>query len=107
MHWQLKLEPCGDYVIRCIRHPNPQVKLAAMQLVSVYLADFTGQGKNKASGDALEGSHGLTLDVNVASDLVRQTLGALSRSEDEALASEASQILIFLAPSVETDCNIR
>lgn len=81
----------------CLAHSNSTVKLTAIKLLSMYLADFA---RNAAKGPRklpLAGSHGLELDDEDVGDLVRLALGILSAPEvDEFLAQEAVQILMFL-----------
>ncbi|CAM1506874.1 Fc.00g065150.m01.CDS01 [Cosmosporella sp. VM-42] len=86
-------------IASCLSHPDTPVKVAAVGLISLYLADFAKQGGNIPAGDTVEGSHGLTLDLKKVQDLVRLAVGVVgSRDVDEALAAEATQILVFLAP---------
>ncbi|KAK7424946.1 U3 snoRNP protein [Neonectria punicea] len=86
-------------IARCLAHPDTPVRIAAVALISLYLADFAKHGGNVPVGDAVVGSHGLTLDLAKVQDLVRLALGVIgTRNVDEALSVEASQVLIFLGP---------
>jgi U3 small nucleolar RNA-associated protein 20 len=85
---------------RCLKHKDPAVKLAAMQLITAFLGDFAKEGSRKSSGTVLmTGAHGLELDLDRVSTLVRVALGVLNSQDiEEPLAAEAGQALIFLAP---------
>lgn len=85
---------------RCLKHDDPAVKLAAMQLVTTYLADFGKGGSSKTDGQVImTGAHGLALTIDSASMLVRVALGVLNGQQiEEPLATEAAQVLIFMAP---------
>lgn len=84
---------------RCMGHPHPPVKLGAIRLISLYLADFAQHGGSAASGKSVKGSHGLELSAAKVQNLVRLALNILNGFQvDEDLAAEAGQILIFLAP---------
>ncbi|KAH7022960.1 armadillo-type protein [Ilyonectria destructans] len=86
-------------IAKCLAHPDTPVRIAAIGLISLYLADFAKHGANVSVGEAVEGSHGLTLNLAKVQDLVRLALGVIgSRDVDEALAAEATQVLIFLGP---------
>lgn len=86
-------------VAKCLAHHETPVKIAAVGLISMYLSDFAKAAGNTPAGQSVDGSHGLTLDLAKIQDLVRLTLGVVgSRDVDEALAAEAVQVLIFLAP---------
>lgn len=83
----------------CLNHPDSGVRLLTVRLIGLYLADFAKQGANNPPGQSLPGSHGLVLDVDKLQDYVRLALNVLGGKEvDEALAKEATQILIFLGP---------
>ncbi|KAL1842085.1 hypothetical protein VTJ49DRAFT_6067 [Mycothermus thermophilus] len=80
----------------CLAHSHDTVKLTSIKLLSMYLADFA-RNAGKGQSLPLAGSHGLQLDGDDVSDLVRLALGVLSAPEvDEALAQEAVQVLLFL-----------
>ncbi|KAM0463961.1 hypothetical protein ACHAO4_000686 [Trichoderma viride] len=84
---------------RCLGHKDTLVKLSAIQLISLYLADFAKNGANTTAGEDVEGSHGLILRATNVEELVRLALRALNGSEvNEALAGELGQVLIFLGP---------
>ncbi|KAK0392685.1 hypothetical protein NLU13_2180 [Sarocladium strictum] len=85
---------------RCLKHNDPTVKLAAMQLITAYLGDFAKGGSSKRNSSVLlTGAHGLELGLDSLSMLVRIALGVLNSQEiEEPLAAEAGQVLIFLAP---------
>ncbi|KAI5466033.1 armadillo-type protein [Mariannaea sp. PMI_226] len=86
-------------VARCLAHPETPVRIAAIGLISSYLADFAKQAGNIPAGEAVEGSHGMVLDLTKVQDLVRLALGVVAtRDVDEKLAAEATQVLIFLGP---------
>lgn len=86
-------------IARCLAHEETSVKLAAIGLISSYLADFAQQGGNIPVGQSVDGSYGLVLDLPKIQDLVRLALGVVAtRNVDEKLGSEATQVLVFLAP---------
>ena len=86
-------------IARCLSHPDTPVRLVTVGLISLYLADFAKQGSNPSPGEPTEGSYGLELSLEKIEELTRLARGVVgSRDVDEALAAEASQILIFLAP---------
>ncbi|KAF4123929.1 U3 small nucleolar RNA-associated protein 20 [Geosmithia morbida] len=99
-------EDLWTHVGRCMGHPHPSVKLAAIKLISLYLNDFAQNMDGSVSGqkaEAVGGSYGLTLGQDKVEDLVRLALNILNGHEvDEALATEAGQILIFLGPRLPT-----
>ncbi|UKZ80911.1 hypothetical protein TrVFT333_008676 [Trichoderma virens FT-333] len=83
----------------CLGHNETSVKLAAIQLISLYLADFAQRGASTSAGEDVEGSHGLTLRAENVEELVRLALRALNGTEvNEGLANELGQVLIFLGP---------
>ncbi|QPH00578.1 hypothetical protein C2857_004331 [Epichloe festucae Fl1] len=82
---------------RHLRHSQPTVKLAAVRLINAYLADFAKQRTKAFAGEAIEGSHGLTLDLDVMYNFTRLALGSLNSNEiDETLAAELVQVIVFL-----------
>ena len=84
---------------RCMGHDFLPVKLGAIRLISQYLSDFAQNTSATPIDRAVQGSHGLELDLERIQHLVRLALNVLSGVEvDEALATEAGQILIFLGP---------
>ncbi|RKU46137.1 U3 snoRNP protein [Coniochaeta pulveracea] len=89
-------------VRECLSHENPTVRLTAIRLLSMYLADFAANSKSGAT--APTGSHGLILSKEDVSDLVRLSLGILTAQEvDEPLAEEAARVLVFLGNHLEPD----
>lgn len=98
-----KSEELWTNVGRCMGHPHRPAKLAAIRLVSSYLSDFAQNLGRATMGEPIAGSHGLQLDNTKVESLVRLALNILNgREVDEALATEAGQILIFLAPRLPT-----
>ncbi|KJZ78347.1 hypothetical protein HIM_02385 [Hirsutella minnesotensis 3608] len=84
-------------VAGCLHHSSPMVKLTTSRLLNVYLVDFAKQRGNLSRGDAIAGSHGLSLTVESMYKLTRLSLGTLNGLQvDEALAAELVQILVFL-----------
>ena len=84
-----------------LAHSHTEVKLSAIRLLSMYLADFA-KNTTKGAKLPLSGSHGLQLDTDDVTDLVRLSLGILSAPEvDEALAQEVAQVLLFLGGYLE------
>lgn len=84
---------------RCLGHRETSVRLSAIQLISLYLADFAQRGSSVSAGEDVEGSHGLVLRAANVEELVRLALRALNGTEvNENLASELGQVLIFLGP---------
>ncbi|KAG5980408.1 hypothetical protein E4U55_004057 [Claviceps digitariae] len=82
---------------RYLRHPQPAVKLAAVRLINSYLADFAKKRTKAFAGEAIEGSHGLCLDLDVMYNFTRLALGSLNSNEiDETLAAELVQVIVFL-----------
>ncbi|KAK2600264.1 U3 snoRNP protein [Conoideocrella luteorostrata] len=82
---------------RYLRHSQPSVKLSAVRLINSYLADFAKQRTKAFAGEAIEGSHGLTLDLEAMHDFTRLALGSLNSNEiDETLAAELVQVIVFL-----------
>ncbi|KAG5925649.1 hypothetical protein E4U42_004097 [Claviceps africana] len=82
---------------RYLRHPQPAVKLAAVRLINSYLADFAKRRTKTFAGEAIQGSHGLTLDLDVIHNFTRLALGSLNSNEvDETLAAELMQVIVFL-----------
>ncbi|KAK5658880.1 hypothetical protein OQA88_1694 [Cercophora sp. LCS_1] len=89
-------EALWSHVKDSLKNPHATVRLTAIKLLSMYLADFA---KNAAKGQTapLPGSHGLKLSEDNIAKLVRATLGLLDAVEvDEELAQEAAQVLLFL-----------
>ncbi|KAL5616747.1 hypothetical protein FOBRF1_005495 [Fusarium oxysporum] len=92
-------EKMWSSILRCLSHQSTSVKLSSIGLTSSYLADFAQQASDVAVGEAVVGSHGLTLDLPKVQNLVRLGLGVLAtRDIDEKLGAEAVQVLAFLAP---------
>lgn len=76
------------------------IRLASAKLVSIYLANFARANKltNTTSHLPMRGSNGLVLDHTTVSILVRHVCEILLVDRvGEALASEASRILLFLS----------
>ncbi|KAH7163110.1 armadillo-type protein [Dactylonectria estremocensis] len=93
------VEKLWTNIARCLAHSDTPVRIGAIGLISLYLADFAKHGANVPVGEAVEGSHGLVLNLAKVQDLVRLALGVIgTRDVDEALAAEATQVLIFLGP---------
>ncbi|OLN97121.1 U3 small nucleolar RNA-associated protein 20 [Colletotrichum chlorophyti] len=81
----------------CLTHPENSVKLSTTKVLSTFLANFATSSAK--AGSVLKGSHGLDLECEDIEELVRLTLYALRTDEiDDALATEITQILIFLGP---------
>lgn len=96
-------ESLWTHVGRCMNHPHPPVKLAAIKLISLYLADFASKMGGVALDKPVHGSHGLVLDNGKVQDLTRLSLNILNGYQvDDGLAREAGQILIFLGPRLAT-----
>ncbi|KAG6007162.1 hypothetical protein E4U21_006265 [Claviceps maximensis] len=82
---------------RYLRHPQPTVKLTAVRLINSYLADFARKRTKAFAGEAIKGSHGLSLDLDVMYNFTRLALGSLNSNEiDETLAAELVQVIVFL-----------
>ncbi len=87
----------------CLAHSHTTVKLTAIKLLSMYLADFA-RNAGKEQKVPIEGSQGLELGGEDVNDLVRLSLGILSAPEvDEGLAQEAVQIIMFLGGYLESE----
>jgi U3 small nucleolar RNA-associated protein 20 len=85
-------------ISKCMAHGHHGAQLAAVRLIAMYLADFAKQGLGASAQEAIDGSYGLSLSLDDAQNLIRQTLKILyGREVDETLANEAGQVLIFLA----------
>lgn len=94
-----KSEELWINVAKCLAHPETLVRIAAIGLISSYLADFAKQAGSTPAGEDVQGSHGLVMDLTKVQDLARLALGVIAtRDVDEKLAAEATQILIFLGP---------
>ncbi|KAM3523264.1 hypothetical protein NHJ13051_005176 [Beauveria bassiana] len=86
-------------VALCLQHEDVNVRLVTIRLIAVYLGDFAKQSGSTPPGQALKGSHGLTLPVEKLQDYVRLGLNVLGGAQvDEALAKEVTQVIIFLGP---------
>ncbi|KAM5355896.1 hypothetical protein ACJ41O_002542 [Fusarium nematophilum] len=86
-------------IAKCLSHPDTPVKLSAIRLISSFLADFAQQVGSAAVGEPVSGTYGLVLDLAKVQDLVRLALGVLAtRDVDEKLGTDATQMLVFLAP---------
>ena len=93
--------PLWADVARYLRHSQPTTKLAAVRLINSYLADFARQRKKAFAGEAIQGSHGLVLDQETLFNLTRLSLGSLNHTRnDETLASELVQVIVFLGTSL-------
>ncbi|KAJ6788020.1 hypothetical protein PWT90_01132 [Aphanocladium album] len=92
-------EPLWINVALCLQHEDVNVRLVTIRLIAVYLGDFAKQSGSTPPGQALTGSHGLTLPVEKLQDYVRLGLNVLGGTQvDEALAKEVTQVIIFLGP---------
>ncbi|KAJ3473547.1 hypothetical protein NLG97_g10250 [Lecanicillium saksenae] len=92
-------EPLWINVALCLQHEDVNVRLVTIRLIAVYLGDFAKQSGGTPPGQALAGSHGLTLPVEKLQDYVRLGLNVLGGTQvDEALAKEVTQVVIFLGP---------
>ncbi|KAK0657085.1 armadillo-type protein [Cercophora newfieldiana] len=79
----------------CLKNPHATVKLTAIKLLSMYLADFAQSATTQKA--PLPGSYGLKLGEEETGDLLRGTLNLLNAQEvSEELAQEAVQVLLFL-----------
>jgi U3 small nucleolar RNA-associated protein 20 len=79
----------------CLRNPHPTVKLTAIKLLSMYLADFAKSAVTQKA--PLLGSYGLKLSEDETGALLRGTLNLLNAQEvSDELAQEAVQVLLFL-----------
>ncbi|OAA71452.1 Armadillo-type fold protein [Cordyceps fumosorosea ARSEF 2679] len=86
-------------VALCLQHEDANVRLVTIRLIALYLGDFAKQSGGTPPGQALKGSHGLTLPVEKLQDYVRLSLNVLGGAQvDEALAKEVTQVIIFLGP---------
>ena len=87
-----------SHVFDCLSRVNSSVRFAVVELISIYLGDFARRSKNQSNKLPIEGSHGLTLDRGVVSQLVANFCRLLSEPEiGEPLALEASRVLMFLS----------
>lgn len=92
-------EPLWINVALCLQHEDVNVRLETIRLIAVYLGDFAKQSGGTPPGQALQGSHGLTLPVEKLQDYVRLGLNVLGGTQvEEALAKEVTQVIIFLGP---------
>ncbi|CAK7274833.1 U3 snoRNP protein [Sporothrix epigloea] len=97
---------------QCLWHTAHPVRMAAMRLVGLYLADFaraTQDGVTEA-GTLFTGSYGMKLDDETVSRLVRgclSVLAARSGDVDPVEAEEAAKMLVrlgqYLHPEPEED----
>lgn len=99
---------------QCLWHGTHAVRMAAMRLVGLYLADFARADNKDAGtedGTAFVGSYGMTLDDETVSRLVRGSLSVLSGSSgddvDPVEAEEAAKMIVrlgqYLRPEPEDD----
>ncbi|KAL1900586.1 U3 snoRNP protein [Sporothrix stenoceras] len=99
---------------QCLWHGTHAVRMAAMRLVGLYLADFARADNKDADaepGTAFAGSYGMTLDDETVSRLVRGSLSVLSGHSgddvDPVEAEEAAKMLVrlgqYLRPEPEDD----
>ncbi|KAI9171464.1 U4 small nucleolar RNA-associated protein [Paramyrothecium foliicola] len=85
-------------IARCMSHDQHGVQLVAVRLIAMFLADFAKQGSTSSAETTIGGSYGLQLSPDDVQELVTFTLSVLNGNEvDETLATEAGQILVFLA----------
>ena len=87
-----------SHVFSCLSHAPSSVRLAVVELVSIYLGDFASKCKNQSNKLPIEGSYGLALNRGAVSELVAHFCRILSEPEiEEALALETSRVLTFLS----------
>ncbi|OTB06602.1 hypothetical protein M426DRAFT_20700 [Hypoxylon sp. CI-4A] len=61
-----------------LTHPEPTVKLSSVRLLRIYLADFYENNKSTTNNQAIDGSHGLTLQPSMVGQLTLYAVGVLS-----------------------------
>ncbi|CAK7271318.1 U3 snoRNP protein [Sporothrix epigloea] len=89
---------------QCLWHSAHSVRMAAMRLVGLYLADFARAAKDGVAetGTVFTGSYGMKLDDKTVSRLVRGCLSVLAATGggdvDPVEAEEAAKMLVRLGP---------
>ncbi|KJR83374.1 U3 small nucleolar RNA-associated protein 20 [Sporothrix schenckii 1099-18] len=103
-------EDMWNGIEQCLWHGTHAVRMAAMQLVGLYLADFARADKAKVDvepGTSFAGTYGMTLDDDTVSRLVRGSLSVLSGSSgddvDPVEAEEAAKMLVRLGQYLRTE----
>lgn len=82
-------------------HSQPSVKLAAVKSFNSYLTDFAKKRTKAFAGEAISGSHGLTLTLDSMYRFIRLALGSLNSNDvEETLANELVQATVFLGTSL-------
>lgn len=80
-------------------HRENSVRLNAIKLVSSYLVHFANNPKTTDEGTVLRGRHGAELESTDIEDIAGLAIRILSTPVvSEELATEAGQVLVFLAP---------
>lgn len=80
-------------------HSENSVRLNAVRLLSSYLVHFAGNAKETSEGTVLQGRHGAQLESTDIEDITGLLIRVLSTPIIlEELATEAGQVLVFLAP---------
>jgi U3 small nucleolar RNA-associated protein 20 len=80
-------------------HNHNSVRLNAVRLMASYLVNFTGESRTTDEGTVLLGRHGGELLSTDIEDMVGLLIRILSTPVvSEELATEAGQVVIFLAP---------
>lgn len=92
-------EPLWVAVRHCLSYPHAWVKLSSARIISAYFTDFARTNSDSGlQGLPLQGSHGLELDADDISNLLRRTAGMFKTPGlTELLANEIVKNLIFLA----------
>lgn len=81
-----------------LSYRNQTVRLSCIGLVSLYVEDFVRNGANKVGTPRLEGSHGIVLDQDDISQLMRKVVAVLRGDGlDEALAEDVVKVIAFLS----------
>ncbi|CAK7226558.1 U3 snoRNP protein [Sporothrix curviconia] len=107
-------EELWNCIEHCLWHGTHSVRMSAMRLVGLYLADFARTAKDGGAvepGTAFTGSYGMKLDNETVSRLVRGCLSVLSTKRvddiDPVEAEEAAKMLVrlgqYLRPESEDD----
>ncbi|CAK7238637.1 MAG: U3 snoRNP protein [Sporothrix thermara] len=110
-------EDLWNGIEQCLWHSAHAVRMSAMRLVGLYLADFARAAKDSSKDGAAQpgttfvGSYGMKLDDAAVSRLVRGCLSVLSTARvddiDPVEAEEAAKMLVrlgqYLRPEPEDD----
>ncbi|CAK7229741.1 U3 snoRNP protein [Sporothrix bragantina] len=106
-------EDLWNGIEQCLWHTTHLVRMSAMRLVGLYLADFARAAKDSVvePGTAFIGSYGMKLDDETVSRLVHGCLSVLSTARvddiDPVEAEEAAKMLVrlgaYLRPEPEDD----